>query len=241
MSTGHDCRIYEKTAGKWYYDLETYTRGEYNTDGPFPTFKAAADHLRRHNANPGGYSVSPLPGCKHDLTRAVEHRMQGEATTHECDRCGAHLDLRDKDQRRKEAWANVLERETANLILSALAEKGLSKEQEKALEALGVPKENITEALDRAAYWWKGVQTRLDWDKTSKKIVKAISEALTDTTLKQIPNEHYGYLTFQYRMRKHGPDFKVEIDPAVAPIRAIQEQFAVEIDWFSEKINVRAR
>lgn len=241
MSTGLDCRIYEKTAGKWFYDLETYHRGEYDTEGPFPTYKAATDHLHRNHANPGGYSVTALPGCKHDLARPVEHRLPGENYTHSCDRCGGHIDKRDSNEQRTEAWKNVLDRETANLILSTLAEKGLTKAQAKALEALGVSEENIKKALDRAAYWWKGVQTRLDWPEAAKKIVDALTAALTDAPLVLLPDAHYGYLTFQYRQRKFGPDIRKEIDPAVQNIRAIGQQFAVEIDWYSEKINVRAR
>lgn len=241
MSTGLNCRIYEKTAGKWYYDLETYSnRDEYDTEGPFPTFKAATDHLSRNHANPGGYSVDALPGCKHDLARPVEHRLNGENATHNCDRCGAHLDLRTNEQQRTEAWKNVLERETANLILSKLAELGLTKTQAKALETMGVPKENIDKALGNAAFWWKGVQSRLNWKETAKKITEALAGALTDNPVVVLPNTHYGYLTFQYRQRKFGPDFNKEVDPAVAVLGTIRREFGVSIDWFSEKISVRS-
>lgn len=235
MSTGLDCRIYEKTAGKWYYDLEKYQeRDLYDTFGPFTTYRDAQGHLNRNHANPGGYSVAALPGCKHDLTRPVEHRLQGESTTHYCDRCGEHLDMRDADSRRKEAWAYILERETANLVLSALAEKGLSKSQEKALEKLGVPKENIDKALANAAYWMKGIQTRLDWPKVSKKIAKALREKLTDVPVKPEPARE-GYLKFQYRAPDHS-----KADPAKDTINAIRHEFAVGIDWFGPEIVVRS-
>lgn len=235
MSTGHDCRLYEKTAGKWYYDLERHTRGEYDTEGPFPTFKAAKDHLGKNHANPGGYSIDALPGCKHDLTRPTEHRSIGESTTHYCDRCGAHLDLRTETQRNSEAWKNVLERETANLILSKLAELGLSKKQEKALVTLGVPKENIDKALGRAAYWWKGIQSRLDWATTTKKIEEALKAALTDKLVTRVPNDNPGYLVFQYR----APDYN-RADPSKDVISRIRQEFAVQLDWFGEKISIHS-
>ena len=234
MSTGHDCRIYEKTPARWFYDLETYTRGEYETEGPFSIYKDAIDHLNRNHANPGGYSITALPGCKHDLARPVEHRMQGESTTHYCDRCGAHLDLRDVDSRRKEAWENVLERETANLILSVLANTGLSKAQEQVLTRLGVPKENIDKALGRAGFWWKGIQTRLDWPKVSKKVAKALKEKLTDAPVTNEPARE-GYLRFKYRAPQYDRP-----DPAKAAINEIRDEFAISIDWYSAEITVRS-
>jgi len=93
VSTGADCRFYEKEAGQWYYDLQQWPYGEtedYDTSGPFPTFKAAYDHLHRYNANPGGFWINPLPGCKHDLARPQEW-VSKNGPTHSCDRCGAHF------------------------------------------------------------------------------------------------------------------------------------------------------
>jgi hypothetical protein len=235
MSTGHDCRIYEKTPARWFYDLETYTRGEYETEGPFSIYKDAIDHLNRNHANPGGYSITALPGCKHDLARPVEHRMQGESTTHYCDRCGAHLDLRDVDSRRKEAWENVLERETANLILSVLANTGLSKAQEQVLTRLGVPKENIDKALGRAAYWWKGIQSRLDWQGTTEKITAALTAALTDKPVSLVPTDNHDYLRFKYRAPQYDRP-----DPSKDAISRIRQDFAVQIDWFGETINIHS-
>lgn len=86
MSTGADCHVYEKEAGKWYYDLQRWPYGEsqdYDTEGPFATYREATDHLHKHHANPGGYGITRLPGCKHDL---LSKSALGEAM---CDRCGA--------------------------------------------------------------------------------------------------------------------------------------------------------
>lgn len=84
MSTGADCRFVEKTAGNWYYELQQWPYGsnpDYDTFGPFLTFRAAMNHLDRNHANPGGFSLAALPGCKHDLLR-------GGWSSLECDRCG---------------------------------------------------------------------------------------------------------------------------------------------------------
>lgn len=82
MSTGADCRFVERKPGEWYYEIQCYPYGEcekYDTEGPFKTFGNALRHLRLHYANPGGYSRSSLPGCKHDLA------LTGSGT---CDKCG---------------------------------------------------------------------------------------------------------------------------------------------------------
>lgn len=233
MSSGLDCRFYEKAAGKWYYDLETHTRGEYETYGPFGTFRAAKDDLNRNHSNPGGYSIKALPGCKHDLARPIEHRAQGEFT-HNCDRCGGHLDKRDDNERRKEAWDGILLRDTANLILSKLAEKGLSKAQEKALLTLGVPKESIDKTLGRAAFWWKGVQARLDWANTAKQVEAALRAKLTDKPLASVADAHPGTLVFKYR----APDYS-RTDPSDIVVKNIRHDFAVQIDWFGADVVVR--
>jgi hypothetical protein len=89
MSTGADCRFYEKTPGQWFYDLQQWPYGEstnYDTSGPFGTFREAYKHLHDNNANPGGFFVSPLPGCKHDLL--TERKFDHDVS---CDRCGEHL------------------------------------------------------------------------------------------------------------------------------------------------------
>lgn len=94
MSTGAECRIIEKNHGQWWYELQQYPYGateEYNTSGPFPTFKAAYDHLHRHNANPGGYWCEALPGCPHDLKHPVEHPLNGDKGFF-CDRCGSQVE-----------------------------------------------------------------------------------------------------------------------------------------------------
>ncbi len=89
MSTGANCTFVEKAKGKWYYELQQYPYGaceEYDTYGPYPTFKAAYTHLSRNHANPGGYSVSALPGCPHDML--VDGYEKGDKS---CDRCGKHI------------------------------------------------------------------------------------------------------------------------------------------------------
>jgi hypothetical protein len=75
----------------WYYKLQEWPYGdwpEYDTFGPFPTFKAAREHLSRNHANPGGWSVDALPGCEHDLLTKIEHPWKDDPDTHTCDRCG---------------------------------------------------------------------------------------------------------------------------------------------------------
>ena len=87
MSTGADCRIYEDKMG-WHYKLQDYPYGEtpsYAHYGTFRTFREATDHLFDNHANPGGYSVKALPGCKHDLQRRTS---LGDTM---CDRCGEYL------------------------------------------------------------------------------------------------------------------------------------------------------
>ena len=79
MSSGLDCRFWEKALGEWYYDLEideSYDHEdddedwrdshdpEYDTYGPFDTFAKALDHLDWNHSNPGGYSLSPHPDSK---------------------------------------------------------------------------------------------------------------------------------------------------------------------------------
>jgi hypothetical protein len=85
MSTGADCHFEEKKKGEWHYALQQWPYGEnpdYDTFGPFPTFRKAMDHLDTNHANPGGYSIHALPGCPHDLVD-TEQEM--------CDRCGAWI------------------------------------------------------------------------------------------------------------------------------------------------------
>jgi len=92
MSSGADCQFYEKAPSKWYYDLQQYPYGEteeYDTRGPFVTFRAAERHLDRNHQNPGSFCRTALPGCKHDLSRLLKSRY--EDFTHSCDRCGEHI------------------------------------------------------------------------------------------------------------------------------------------------------
>jgi len=76
----------------WYYELQEWPYGEteeYETFGPFDTFKEAEAHLSSNHANPGGWSTEALPGCKHDLLTEMSFGYRGY--THSCDRCGDHL------------------------------------------------------------------------------------------------------------------------------------------------------
>lgn len=96
MSTNADCCFYEKTKGQWFYKLQCWPYGdndEYDTFGPFPHFKAAAKHLDDHHANPGGYSVSALPGCLHDMVAKSEYFFPDDEADgiHHCDRCGGRF------------------------------------------------------------------------------------------------------------------------------------------------------
>ena len=87
MSTGAGCQFYEDKSG-WHYKLQNYPYGaseEYTHYGVFRTFREASDHLHANHANPGGYSVRALPGCKHDLKRATGF---GDIM---CDHCGSFL------------------------------------------------------------------------------------------------------------------------------------------------------
>lgn len=99
MSTGANCTFRERTPGQWFYLLQCYPYGateDYDESGPFKTFREAYEHLHKHNANPGGFSVDALPGCKHDMTKPLPTwmiRHEGDYT-HDCDRCGAALRIK---------------------------------------------------------------------------------------------------------------------------------------------------
>ncbi len=88
MSTGADCYFYEEKPRVWHYKIQRWPYGEwpeYDTSPAFDTFGKALRHLNKHHANPGGFSVRPLDGCKHDLL----NKREGD-TVHpnECERCG---------------------------------------------------------------------------------------------------------------------------------------------------------
>lgn len=64
MSTGADCQFDEVEPGKWKYRLQLWPYGdndEYDTFGPFVSFRAAQNHLTNHHANPGGWMVNVHP------------------------------------------------------------------------------------------------------------------------------------------------------------------------------------
>jgi len=92
VSTGADCKFYEKEPGRWFYDLQDWPYGdwpEYHTYGPFETFDRAKGHLNHNHANPGGWSREPLPGCPHDLAEPLDiARAHRGNWTHRCLRCG---------------------------------------------------------------------------------------------------------------------------------------------------------
>jgi hypothetical protein len=91
MSTGADCVFYEKPRGQWWYKLQRWPYGEspgYDKSGPFATYREAEKHLSDNEANPGGWSVQALPGCKHDLARS-EKLAYADEIAWSCDRCGA--------------------------------------------------------------------------------------------------------------------------------------------------------
>lgn len=148
MSTGYDCRFTEKSPRSWYYELETYHRGVYDTFGPFVTFREAREHLRRHHANPGGYTVTAIPGCKHDLLTAAE--FPDAHHTHNCDRCGEHIDKRSPQEQQKVRESQFIRHNTAAAILLVLGDTGLSKRQQKALADYGITDEDFKRATDNA-------------------------------------------------------------------------------------------
>lgn len=79
MSTNNECEFVEVKPGKWYYVLEDYSAPknawdwrEYATAyGPFKTEEAAATHLQRNHANPGGsFTLEYEEGFEPDSTLA---------------------------------------------------------------------------------------------------------------------------------------------------------------------------
>jgi hypothetical protein len=151
MSSNLNCRLYEKTPGVWFYDLEQYSqRDEYDTFGPFPTFRAAKDNLSRLQTNPGGYSVKPLPGCKHDLLRAVDSPAS-RAYTHTCDRCGMAVDTRTKEDKQWAQMQYLAEHDPGLLLLAKLGEIGLTANQKTRLCAMGVGHDAINKVFKESA------------------------------------------------------------------------------------------
>lgn len=98
MSTNLNCVFVEKEPRSWFYELERYhERDEYDTYGPFGTFGTARRHLSANHANPGGYSIEPLPGCKHDLLANSPHEdWRTKERVDECERCGHTVTLADR-------------------------------------------------------------------------------------------------------------------------------------------------
>ena len=66
MSTGLECEFVEYTPGTWYYVLQYKFPSAQEEDwwdyahafGPFASYDAAWDHLRRTQPNPGGHLYS---------------------------------------------------------------------------------------------------------------------------------------------------------------------------------------
>lgn len=156
MSTGANCRVYEKTAGKWFYDLQCYPYGateEYDTQGPFKTYIEASTHLHDNNANPGGCSIDALPGCPHDLLRKSPFAGPNETFTHYCNRCGGHVNKRtdaEKDKfKRDSLWA----RDSIQFprLLAEIYAAGLSAKQEQDIcKSMDISRDELYELLERA-------------------------------------------------------------------------------------------
>jgi hypothetical protein len=91
MSTGADCDFDFKKGYGYSYRIQRWPYGEwpeYDTHGPFKTYRAAREHLDRHYANPGGWSGPPAnPDCAH---RWEPDLWQIDGKKYErCDDCGA--------------------------------------------------------------------------------------------------------------------------------------------------------
>lgn len=85
MSTGAGCRFIQTEPDEWHYELQRYPYGDtpdYNKYGPFPTFKAADDHLSSNHANPGGYMIFRLEDFECD------HEWIQEGNYKTCPKCG---------------------------------------------------------------------------------------------------------------------------------------------------------
>ncbi len=239
MSTGHDCRFYEKTAGSWYYDLETYTREVYDTFGPFGTFKAAVDHLHRNHTNPGGYSVRALPGCKHDLLSPVSYPDNG--ITHNCDRCGGALNLRSADEQRRKDWENIVKQYPHKLILTALGKKIASEAVLAKLAKMGVDTAafgpEAEKMVEGYAYWWKKVQATLDWDKTIKKVTRELRKVFGNPKLKAVvqdnPSRTYTIKVEGQKAWANGNRHSKHED-----VRRVGRECCVDLNWWDEIISL---
>lgn len=154
MSTGANCRIVEKTAGKWYYELQQYPYGEtddYDTEGPFKTYKEAHDHLGKNHANPGGHTTKALPGCPHDLLR--ESPWKDQHFTHYCDRCGGFIDKRTPEEKAKELHDRNWEDNDIQFprLLAEIYAAGLSAKQEQDIcKSMDINKAELYDLLERA-------------------------------------------------------------------------------------------
>ena len=89
MSTGLECEFLwlqanGKPDGEWFYILQDWSCPagawdwhEYATAfGPFATYNAAHDHLRKNHANPGGHSMSTEPEDPARLSRVTAERIE---------------------------------------------------------------------------------------------------------------------------------------------------------------------
>ena len=157
MSTGANCRLVEKKPGQWYYELQCYPYGEtdeYDTEGPFKTYKEAIDHLHANNANPGGHTTSALPGCPHDLLRESPFRgVHNDSYTHNCDRCGGFVDKRTPAEKEKALhdrnWKD--NRIQYPRLLSEIYAAGLSAKQEQNIcKSMDINRAELYELLERA-------------------------------------------------------------------------------------------
>ena len=159
MSSGANCRFKEKQPGKWFYELQCYPYGateDYDTEGPFKTFREASDHLHNNHSNPGGYSVTPLPGCKHDLL--VKRDFSNNGATHNCDRCGSPVDQRTPKEKANTEKKAMWQKDHIQFprLLAEIYAVGLTGKQEKDLmKSMDLTRDEIYELLERADKNWE--------------------------------------------------------------------------------------
>jgi hypothetical protein len=79
----------EKELGQWHYELQRWPYGEstdYDEFGPFPSLDAAARHLGKHHANPGGWMIQHHPDSvkgKEIAEQQAKYQQEQEARLEE--------------------------------------------------------------------------------------------------------------------------------------------------------------
>ena len=172
MSTGANCRITEKKPGQWYYELQCYPYGQtedYETEGPFKTFREAKDHLHHNHSNPGGATVNALPGCPHDLLRPYPFAGTHERFMRHCDRCGGYPDIRTAAEKAADEKKALWVRDDIQFprLLAEIYGVGLSAKQERDLmKSMDLTREEIYDLLERADKQWE--QDKADAERDAK-------------------------------------------------------------------------